>query len=153
MRVLITVLIAAVGCFLLYNAVWFGWRYVKYGSYTDGMEQTVFSTFFTPRYACIDADGFDYSVKYPDWLSWTGNLAVGSPGQDDNPFTDGMILWPKLTGGFEYGLILIEDTVMYQIYADAAGHALDAEEEEIVQRHAETVVALYDKAGAQFPVK
>ena len=58
--------------FVLSNICWFVWRAEKYGAYIEGMETNYFSTWIVPRYTYTDADGYDYGVKYPDYLSLTG---------------------------------------------------------------------------------
>jgi hypothetical protein len=54
-----------------YNAVWFGWSRIRYGKLTDGMEKADFSSFIVPRYIFTDDEGYDYLVKYPDYLSFS----------------------------------------------------------------------------------
>ena len=76
-RIPLIILLAAV---LLLNLLWFGWRHIAYSRYDGGMTRTEMSSALFPSYAAKDEDGFDYSVKYPDYLSVTGNLAVGFPG-------------------------------------------------------------------------
>ena len=77
-----------VAVFVLINIFWFVWREVKYGDYKDGMEKNDIPTWLVPRYKLHDAEGYDYGLKYPDYLSFTGNLSVGLPATADNPFTD-----------------------------------------------------------------
>ena len=132
------------------DLAWLGWRHIVYSQYTDEMTQTAMSTAVVPRYACKDIDGFDYSVKYPDYLSTTGNLAVGFPGTDDDPFTDGLIIWPKLFGGYEYGVILnsLEDGGDgYMFYIDPQGNAVEAEYQLIAEKYEEVIAQLLERAG------
>ena len=70
--------------FLLLNMLWFGWRHLAYSGFAEGMIRTETSSALFPTYAGKDQDGFDYTVKYPEYLSLTGNLAVGFPGTDNN---------------------------------------------------------------------
>lgn len=132
------------------NLLWFGWRQLQYAPYIRDMEkETVFSTFLVPRYAAKDADGFDYSVKYPDYLSLTGNLAVGVPTTEDTPFSDGLIVWPKLFGGYEYGVILNNaDGVSdgYMFYIDAEGNAVDAQYDVVAREYADVIGELLKRA-------
>lgn len=86
-RKIMKIVAVVIGIFALLNLFWFGWRQIRYSAFTDGMEQTELSTPLVPRYAVKDRDSFDYSVKWPDYLSFTGNLAVGFPGTSDDPFT------------------------------------------------------------------
>lgn len=76
--------------FALLNIGWFTWRAVKYAPYSNAMMQNAFSNIIVPRYAFVDDEGYDYNVKYPDYLSFTGNMSVGMPASDDNLFTDAL---------------------------------------------------------------
>ena len=103
---IISLLFILLAIFLQLNLIWFGWRHMAYSGFAEGMTRTDMSSTLFPTFAAKDQDGFDYTVKYPDYLSLTGNLAVGFPGTEENPFTDGLIIWPKGMGGYEYGVIL-----------------------------------------------
>lgn len=137
--------------FAAINLLWLGWRQIRYAPFTDGMEKTVMSAFLVPRYATKDAEGFDYSVKFPDYLSVTGNLAIGFPGTAEEPFTDGLIIWPKLFGGYQYGVILNNaDGVSdgYMFYIDEQGRAVDDAYEEIARQYADVIQQLLTRAKA-----
>ena len=77
---ILKIILAAVIVFAAYNVVWFAWSHVKYGKLSDGMKKEDFGSFVTPRYVYTDTDGYDYLVKYPDYLTFTGNISVGCPG-------------------------------------------------------------------------
>ena len=132
--------------FILFNIGWYIWRSVKYGPYSEGMEKNYFNTWIVPRYAHVDADGYDYSVKYPDYLSFTGNLCVGLPSTDGNPFTDFIIIWPNAFGGYKYGASLTLEDESYQIYINRDGSAVDPELNEIAVRCQETINILLERA-------
>ena len=91
-RKILTVFLAMLAAFFLLNLIWFVWRHTAYSGFAEGMTRTETSSSLFPTYAAKDENGFDYTVKYPDYLSLTGNLAVGFPGTDENPFTDGLII-------------------------------------------------------------
>ena len=133
------IILAAAIMFAAYNVVWFAWSHSKYGKLSSGMEENEFSNFVTPRYIFTDADQYDYLVKYPDYLTFTGNLSVGMPAADENPFTDALIIWPALSGSYEFGVILYEEGNGYQVYIDADGNALSKEYEEVVSRHSDNI--------------
>lgn len=144
-----TGLLVLLCAFLLLNLLWFGWRHLAYSGFAEGMTRTETSSALFPTYAAKDEGGFDYTVKYPDYLSLTGNLAVGFPGTDENPFTDGLILWQKLSGGYEYGVILNSretDDTGYMFYIDAQGRALDAEYEEFAEKYQDVIAELLERA-------
>lgn len=141
---------------LLLNLMWFGWRHLTYSGYRNEMSKTHFSTLFHLTYAGQDEDGFDYTVSYPDYLTFTGNLAVGYPGTDENPFTDGLIIWPKLFGGYEYGIILNprgDDTEGYMFYIDIQGNAIDEEYREISEKCQDVIQELLERANSRWLLK
>ena len=132
--------------FALINIGWYVWRTARYGPYTKGMEKNEISTWIVPRYKYSDADGFDYGVKYPDYLSFTGNMSVGLPATDENPFTDFLIIWPEPFRGYTYGAALTVDEEPYQIYINADGSAVDPGDSEVVTRCQETINVLLSRA-------
>ena len=138
--------------FLLFNVGWYVWRAVKYGAYAEGMEVNPIPEWLVPRYKLIDADGYDYGLKYPDYLSFTGNMSVGTPAEDD-PFSDFLIVWPKPAGGYTYGVALTEDGKGYQIYIGADGSAVDPEYAGIVARHQDTIDELLRRAEAMWDLE
>ena len=95
--------------------------------------------FVTPRYIYTDADQYDYLVKYPDYLTFTGNMSVGMPAADENLFTDALIIWPTISGKYRFGVILYEEGKGYQVYIDADGNAFSKEYEEVVSRHSDSI--------------
>jgi hypothetical protein len=152
-RKILTIVLAAAALFALYNVLWFAWSHFTYGAFSDGMEVTDFSNFLTPHYIDTDTDRYDYLVKYPDYLSFTGNLSVGLPSTDENFFTDALILWPKAGGKYEYGVLLYdEDGSGYSVYIDSEGNALSKADEEVVSRHRENIRDLLIKADERWGI-
>ncbi len=145
-RIALRAALCILALFALWNVGWYVWRMVKYGPFSRGLEKNDFATWIVPRYKYMDTDGYDYGVKYPDYLSFTGNLSVGLPETDGNPFTDFLIIWPKLSGGYEYGVSLTEGNENYQIYITADGSAVYPENSEVVARKQETIDALLHRA-------
>ena len=136
------IILAVVILFAAYNIIWFAWSHIKYGKLSDGMEKGDYSTFITPRYIYTDDDRYDYLVKYPEYLSFTGNMSVGSPTTEENYFTDALIIWPKVSGGYDFGVILYEIDMEYSIYIDSKGNALSKEDEDIVSQHSDSILNL-----------
>ncbi|MCR5294163.1 MAG: hypothetical protein K6E30_03155 [Lachnospiraceae bacterium] len=132
--------------FILITAGWYVWRMVKYGAYSKGMEKNDFATWIVPRYKYTDADGYDYGVKYPGFLSFTGNLSVGLPATDEDVLTDFLIIWPKFFGRYEYGASLSVGEKNYQIYINADGSAVYPEDREVVDQCKENIGALLRRA-------
>lgn len=133
---------------LTVNITWYGWRAEKYSRYIQGMRPQVFCTVLDPCYYAIDEEGYDFSVAYPAYLSTTGNLCVGAPaGEGGNLFTDALIIWPEMGGGYSYGLLLYDPQGAYQIMMDGNGTALDSRFDPVVQDHAQSVAGLFQKAN------
>ena len=147
-RAVITrILISAVLLFCVINVVWYLIRAAKYNGFSAGMEESSFSTFVVPQYTYEDDENFTYSVFYPGYLHLSGNLFVGFPPADDNnPYTNALIIWPLITGGYKYGVLLYEDDVQYQIYVDENGNAVYEEDRRIVSEHAREISILLEKA-------
>jgi hypothetical protein len=136
-----------------YNAVWFGWSRIRYGKLTDGMEKADFSSFIVPRYIFTDDEGYDYLVKYPDYLSFSGNMSVGLPAVNENPFRDALNIWPKINGQYELGVLLYDaDGSQYAVYIDDDGNALSEEDKEAVSRHKEAIKDLLNKADEKWSI-
>lgn len=137
-------------CFAIWNLTWLTWRHVAYSKYTEGMVETAMSTALVPRYVAKDSDGFDYSVKYPDYLSLTGNLAVGFPGTEEDPYTDSLIIWPKFSGGYEYGVILDsleEGGDGFMFYIDTQGNAIEDEYRQVSEKYEDVIAELLERVG------
>ena len=150
---LLKIILAVVIAFAVFNAAWFAWSHVKYGKLSDGMEAAEFNTVFDKRYFYTDADRYDFLVKYPAYLSFTGNMSVGMPAADGNPFTDALIIWPTMTGQYRFGALLYEeDGTGYSIYIDAKGNALSKEDEDVIARHRESIEVLFQKADEKWGV-
>ena len=148
-KIIKTALLALLAVFILLNLLWFGWRHMAYAGFAEGMTRTEVSSFLFPTFASKDEDGFDYTVKYPDYLSLTGNLAVGFPGTEEDPFTDGLIIWPKAPGGYEYGVMLNsreDDGSGYMFYIDAQGNAVDGEYQPVAEEYREVIDELLERA-------
>lgn len=139
--------------FIMINIVWYIWRMEKYGAYSKGMNRTVFATWIVPRYGCIDEDKYDYGVKYPSYLSLTGNMSVGLPATDENPFTDFLVIWPKPFGGYEYGISFTYNDTGYQIYINEDGSAVDPRDSETVSLVQTIIQDLLERANEKWDLK
>ena len=129
------------------------WRNIKYKKYINGMKKDVRYTFIVPRYLKDDNDGFSYSVKYPDYLSFVGNIALSIPSNDDSINVDSIIIWPTISGKYEYGVILYENENQYMVYIDEAGNALDKADDELIKAHKSNIDALLKKANENWILK
>lgn len=139
--------------FILINIVWFSWRAIKYNNYSKGMNKNLFYSAFVPKYLEDDKEGFSYSVKYPDYLSFTGNLSISMPIRSNNNYTDSLIIWPNLRN-YEYGLILYdENNNEYMIEINENKEPKDSEYKEIINIHKENIDILFDKANEFWNLK
>lgn len=152
-RKVLKVITLVLSVFVLFNIFWYAWRDMKYDSYINEMEENELSSWIVPRYKHVDEEGYDYSVKYPDYLSFTGNMSVGLPSLDNNPFTDFLVIWPKVFGGYEYGASLTVDGVNYQIMINEDGSAVDSQYNEIAAMSKETIDLLLHKANEKWDLK
>jgi len=92
-----------------YHLAWLGVYYIKYNPYTENIPQTESGVYL------LSKDGYHYSVKKPSYLSFTGNLAITNEKDDLS-----LIIWPLLTGGYEYGLqILGDNNTFYSFVVDS----------------------------------
>jgi hypothetical protein len=147
------IILAAVIVFTVYNIVWFTWSHTKYGKLSGGMEEMEISNFVTRRYAYTDADRYDYLVKYPDYLTFTGNMSVGMPATDESVFTDVLIIWPTLSGKYKFGVLLYEDDADYMVDIDADGNALSKEYEDVVSWHRDYIETLLMMADHKWGIR
>lgn len=146
-RRLLKAAIALTLVFFAANAVWLAWSRGKYIAFTENLERNKeIETLMTPRYIGTDSEGFDYGVKYPDYLTLTGNLSVGMPADEENMYTDAIIIWPKLDGTYEYGALLYDEEGSWQIEIDREGNVLNAEYQDVIERHMENISVLLKKA-------
>jgi len=149
---ILKIILAIVILFVAYNTIWFAWSHIKYGKLSSGMNEGDYSSFVTPRYIYSDDEKYDYLVKYPDYLAFTGNMSVGSPATEENPFTDALIIWPKVIGGYNFGVLLYENDMEYAIYIDSEGNALSKEDEDIVSKHSVIIRNLLMKADEKWDI-
>ena len=152
---ILKIILAVIIVFAAFNIIWFTWSHIKYGKFSSGMEEGDFSTFITRRYIYSDADHYDYLVKYPDYLSFTGNLCVGMPSVAEEFFTDALIIWPMAGGGYELGVLLydLENGSEYSVYIDSEGNALSKEDEDVVSQHRDNIQNLLLMADKRWHIK
>ena len=134
---------------VLSSVSWFAWSRQKYGQYIDGMEKSVFYTFLTPRYDSFDRDGYDFGVKYPDVLTLTGNLSITFHWPEDR-FNDVLIIWPKVNGDYEYGVILYDEEESYQVEINRNGEPKDSKFAEVAKAHSGMIQNLLQAASRQW---
>ncbi|MDO4416083.1 MAG: hypothetical protein Q4C20_13490 [Erysipelotrichaceae bacterium] len=115
------------------------------------MEKAEFSSLIVPRYIHTDDEGYDYLVKYPDYLSFSGNLYIGLPVVNENPFRDALNIWPQMSGQYELGVLLYDqDGTEHAVYIDEDGNALNEEDKDVVSHHKEAIQDLLIKADEKW---
>ena len=153
MKKFLKIILVIVILFVLINIVWFSWRAIKYNKYSKGMNKNKTYTIFVPKYLKNDKEGFSYSVKYPDYLSFTGNLAISMPSEDYDYYSDSLIIWPTLNG-YEYGVILYDEkNNEYMIEIDENKKPKDVEYKEVINDHKDNIDVLFDKASEFWNLK
>lgn len=103
------VLILMASIFLILNLSWFLITTIKYHEFIEPIPKNKYGLHF------IKKDGSMYSVKKPDYLHYTGNLAV-----DNTQKQTSLIIWPLINGGYKYGFRVqeSESQTAYEIYVD-----------------------------------
>ncbi len=141
----VIVIMSIVAVFLAYNLLWYFLVYGKYDQYIKGMEE------FRPHmsYVLNGEDGYIYNVKYPDYLSHTGNLCVAT---EDDKYA--LLIWPSLLGEAEYGIQIAdeENDGLYSIMLDSTRKPKEDYEIAIIEENVEVINALYDKADKQWGI-
>jgi len=72
---------------------------------------------------------------------------------DENLFTDTLIVWTLFHGGYKFGVILHGEEMSYQIYIDSQGRALDNAYDGIVKQHESNIEILLQKADDMWNVR
>lgn len=160
-------LLVLLTAFALLFAVWYLTAYRPYDAYAEALRaQPGFQE--DPGFpACgVDGEGYTCNVARPGFLSWTGNLGIGLPNLvletgEEVVFTDSLLIWPRMTGDPELGVILYEydfredgvTCASRQLYITAAGEycpygdpADDTANEALLEEHRENVEALLSRA-------
>ncbi|MCC3374353.1 hypothetical protein [Cohnella sp. REN36] len=135
--------------FAIWNLLWIAFVSVKYKPYTETVPKDKYGI-----YSTMDSDGYSFNVKKPGYLSFTGNL--GSVDPDD---VCSLIVWPKVFGGYEYGLRILVNSGGYEIMVDANGNPIRQDSQsnkefeeivEVVQNNKERIQKIFGKANTQW---
>lgn len=146
-KLIIRFFVGIISLFILVNIGWVVIRNAECRPFLKGLDKLESSTLIVPRYAAQDEYGCTYAVKYPDYLSLTGNLSVCLPEENGNLFVDSLVIWFSPGNKFEYGVVLYDDDTMYQIEIDDKGNPLDTEFKDIVDKHKENIEFLISGAN------
>lgn len=136
-KIIIFIVVGMVLIFLFYNIVWILWSHLKYDSFTKGMKPFIKNS----SYVLEGADGYLYNVKYPDYLQMGGNMCVAT--QDEKY---ALLIWPRIIGGYDYGVQIEAEGTLYSILVTPAMQAIDEKYEDILSPYQETIHQLNEKA-------
>lgn len=139
--IIITVIILLFG---VYNLIWYYVTQSKYDNFSEKMDEFVKNR----SYVLNPGDGYVYNVKYPDYLTFTGNLGVS-----DEKNEISLIIWPSLFNGEnEYGVRIIDEDESYEIMVDKDMKAEDSEIEDIVNKYQDEIQILFHKADEKWGI-
>jgi len=99
-KVILVIISIIILLFMMYNLFWYLFVYNEYDKYIAGFEE------FRPHisYVLNGDDGYLYNVKYPDYLSFTGNLCVAT-----NDGKQALLIWPEVFGTYKFGVQIIDE--------------------------------------------
>lgn len=117
------VIIVIVSIFAIWNLFWFLTTSVKYNKITEVIPKNEYDVHIK------EEDGYLYNVKKPGYLSFTGNLGVAKAES-----MDGLVIWPLLFGGYEYGIRLQSDGEVYEVYVDENMNPISKDDAVAVQQ-------------------
>ncbi|MCR5608392.1 MAG: hypothetical protein K6G26_04955 [Lachnospiraceae bacterium] len=122
-----------------YSLVWYIVSYKPYAKYEEGFKE--FDKSGKKLY--VDNEGYTYSVKKPDYFTWTGNLAIV-----DMEDKASLIIWPIDNGkNMEVGVIIEDNGVSNQIELKDKKTAVYDDQQELVNQYNEQIEILYNKAN------
>lgn len=140
------ILIFIILVFVVLNISWFSITSIKYNKFIKDLPK------FGPglAYGTLK-DGYNYSVIKPNYLHYTGNLAVSNSETGEL-----LIIWPLIFGGYEYGIRVEQDGVGYEIYVDENMNPIDKDDTYAVQaieKNKAGIEALLSNANEMWPLK
>lgn len=140
------ILIFIILVFVVLNISWFSITSIKYNKFVKDLPK------FGPghSYGTLK-DGYNYHVKKPNYLHYTGNLAVSNSETGEL-----LIIWPLISGGYKYGIRVEQDGVGYEIYVDENMKPIDKDDTYSVQAIEEnkaSIEALLSKANEMWDLK
>jgi hypothetical protein len=126
-----------------YNLFWYLSVKSTYDPLAVGFEKAPFSG------RILDEKDYSYYIKYPDYLSFTGNLCVSTA---DDSLT--LFIWPGIYSQNEYGVQILnpEDQVIYNIMVDKNGHTDKIYDAPLIEQNKDMIKALFDKANEKWDI-
>ncbi|XKO55886.1 hypothetical protein ACI2WT_02410 [Lysinibacillus fusiformis] len=136
-KIFFIILATVFSVFIIYNLIWYGWMKNKYTAYIEG-----FNEFVPNRSYVLSENSHLYNVKFPNYLSFVGNLGVAT---DDNKFA--LIIWPSFIGENTYGIqIKDENDQVYSIMIKRDLSVVDNENADLIKNNKEQIEILFKKA-------
>lgn len=167
-KLVFTMLIIIAALFAILNIVWLIFVQVKYHSY----EKAIGYDEERQRYYYKDQDDYVYSVGMPNYLSFTGNLAItpviniDENGKATDKERIDLIIWPTVFGKYEYGVSiqLLDDSntesavkyTTYEIMLDENKKPienLNEKEQKIFEENQGKIDLIYQKAKAMWNIQ
>ncbi len=134
---MIIILATIFSMFIVYNLFWYAWMNVKYSNYTGELNE-----FIPNRSYVLSQNAYLYNVKFPDYLSLVGNLAVST---EDNKYA--LIIWPSFIGDNKYGVqITDENKQTYSIIINRDLSVIDEAHKNLIEKNKEQIETLFIKA-------
>ena len=167
LRCLLRLLALLLAAFALLSAVWYVTAYRPYDAYVEALRAQPGWREDPGFPECgVDGEGYTCNVARPGFLHWTGNLGIGLPALalengEEVLFTDSLIIWPRMFGEPEVGVILYEYDFQeggvtcngHQLYISPDGtyipygdEAEDAANQAVLAAHRENVETLLSRA-------
>lgn len=140
------ILLIVILIFGVWNLSWFCITTIKYNKFVKVIPKNKWGLHFIEK-----EDGYLYNVKKPSYLSFTGNLGVSNKEKGEI-----LIIWPLISGGYEYGFRLQKDGVAYEIYVDENMEPIDKNNSVATQNVKENkaeLEKLFSKANKMWQLK
>ncbi len=161
-KIIIALIIAAAAIFAVNNVVWLVFAHAKYYNYQKavGYDEQL------QKYYYRDQDDYVFSVRHPNYLSFSGNLAITpviTLNKDrttaDDIWVD-LIIWPSAFGDdYEFGVSIqvpdkdnAESGIKYKNYDFMLDddqnpiNSLSSEEQEVLEANRASIDLIYKKA-------
>lgn len=139
------IVLIAGSVFILWNIAWFFVINASYQKYTEPV----------PKLHGVNIkedDGYVYLVKKPEYLRLTGNLGISKKDS-----LDGLIIWPLLDGGYEYGIRLQKGNgEIYEILIDKSLNPInkaDAVAMKVLEENKKQVHELASRANEMWNIE
>lgn len=125
---------------ILVNGFWLLYVYQKYTPLSRGMQEDI----KLQSYNVVENE-YIFNVKYPNYLSFTGNVAVATADEKI-----ALIIWPGLFGN-EYRIQIEDDGVRNDVTVGADKRAQNPLHQEMLDKHREGIDIIFDRAKAKWP--